>query len=114
MSKEFSLKKRWRVFTPEERAELVAEYERSGKTRAAFVRQHGISLASLSNWLREHRKKPAKDKAPVFQAVDLSGMMGGPQWTMEVVLPDGTAIRLGSERDAGLAERMIQVLRGPC
>ncbi len=82
------------------------------------MKKAGVSLASLSNWLREHRRKRRKplkkDAVPVFQSVDLSGVMGGPKWAAEMVLPDGSIVRLGAEVDVALAERVVRILRRAC
>lgn len=105
-----------RRFSVEERQEVVAEYERSGLTQAAFVERRGISLASLTNWLRAHRSKEAKalNKEVGFRAVDMSGLMERPKWTAEVVMPDGSVVRLGAEAKAALAVGLVKVLRRTC
>ena len=46
-----------RIFTPEQRAEFVRGYQQSGLRQREFAMQAGISLASLSNWLRRERRQ---------------------------------------------------------
>ena len=99
----------------EERKEIIAEYERSGLTQAKFVERHQISVATLSNWLRAHREdgKQSADKAVAFAPVDMSGVLGGPVWAAEVVMPGGALLRLASV-DGALTERLVKVLRRVC
>lgn len=44
---------RWR--TVEERKAIVREYRQGGKTQREFAQEAGISLATLTKWLREER-----------------------------------------------------------
>ena len=104
-----------RRFSLKESAEIIAEYESCGLTQREFVEKWGISLATLSNWLRVHREKHAKssDKAVGFEAVDMSRVLGGSRWAAEVVMPGGAILRLASV-DEALTERLVKVLRASC
>ncbi len=117
MNEESSSGGKRRHFTKEERCELVAKYERSGLTQRVFVEKHGMSLATLTNWLRVHRRNKVKtpSKEVGFRSVDLSGLLGGAQaWAAEVVLPDGSVVRLGSQVNATLAVGLVKLLRRAC
>jgi hypothetical protein len=47
-----------RVWTPRERREaLVAEFERSGMSGAAFARWAGIKYPTFANWLQRRRRE---------------------------------------------------------
>jgi len=69
-----------RRFTPLRRATLLSQYRRSDLTQRAFVQMHGLSLATLTNWLRRERqsgvKIPKRKSSPRFQAVNLAPMFG--------------------------------------
>lgn len=107
-----------RRFTPAERAGLVSRYQRSGLTQRAFVQQHGLSLATLTKWLRQGRQDqgqaPTRKVSPRFQPVDLSQMIGAPGWAAEVALPDGSTLRLSTHASTALVEGLLQTLRRPC
>jgi transposase-like protein len=102
-----------RRYSAQERAEIIAAYERSGLTQAVFVEKRGISLATLSNWLRAHRRKDkGATKEISFQSLDVKGLFAS-QWAAEVVMPNGSMLRLASV-DGALAERLTKVLRRAC
>jgi hypothetical protein len=102
-----------RRYSAKERTEIIAAYERSGLTQAVFVEKRGISLATLSNWLRAHRQKEkGATKEISFQPVDVKGMFAS-QWGAEVVMPNGSMLRLALV-DGALAERLVKVLRRAC
>jgi transposase-like protein len=101
-----------------DRGRLIEVYERSGLTQRAFVEKHGLSLATLTNWLREHRQRvdegSTREAVPGFHSVDLSRMIGGPSWAAEVVFADGTTLRLSSEAKLSLLQALLSTLRRPC
>lgn len=98
-----------------ERAQIIAEYEQSGLTQRGFAEGCGMSLATLTNWLRAHRRRDEKDggREVRFEAVDVRGMLGS-AWAAEVVMPNGSVLRVGAQVEAGLAERLMKALRGSC
>lgn len=102
-----------RRYSAQERAEIIAAYECSGLTQKMFVEKRGISLATLSNWLRAYRHKGKAATGQIrFQPVDLKGLFAS-QWAAEVVMPNGSMLRLASV-DGALAERLTRVLRRAC
>ena len=105
-----------RRFSSAARSRLLARYERSGLTQRGFVQQHGLSLATLTKWLRQERQRatPPRKISSAFQPVDLSGVLGAPSWTAEVVLPDGFILRLSAQASAALAGQLLEALRRPC
>lgn len=104
-----------RRFSVKERSEIVAEYEQSNLTQKAFVERHGISVATLSNWLRCHRPgQNGTSKGVGFQAVDVSRMFGVQRWVAEVVMRDGAVLRLGEQASLRMAEGLMRVLRRAC
>ena len=100
----------------EERGEIIAEYERSGLTQAKFVERRGISLASLSNWLRAHRQDGRKSagKEVAFAPVDINRVLGGSVWAAEVAMPNGITVRLGAQVNPELAQRLIKAAQRSC
>jgi hypothetical protein len=103
-------KKRQRRSTSAERAEIIAEFKRSGLTLLAFSRAHNIALSTLSKWL--YTKHKSKDSAPVlFKELRVSQppANGVIAWAIEIVSPDGMVIRF---REALPLDDLSLLLRG--
>lgn len=87
------------------RAQLLAAFERSGLSAAAFARQQGLNYTTFCNWRqRQGQAKPAPD----FVQVELPP----PSAPAELVLELGPCARLRIT-EAGqmeLAARLLQVL----
>jgi transposase-like protein len=80
-------RRRRRQTPPEQRAQLLAEFERSGLSAATFAREHGIGYSTLYSW----RRHPAPAAvAPGFVQVELPS---GPT-PVEVAVEIGTQIRM--------------------
>jgi hypothetical protein len=84
-------KKRQKRSTSAERAEILAEFQRSGLTRLAFSRAHNVALSTLSKWLynskhksKVHFKELRVTQTPIAAAI---------AWAVEIVSPDGLVIR---------------------
>ena len=74
---------------------MVEQFRRSGLTRAAFSRQYGIPLATLSWWLAKTKRASNLPAPVVFSEVRLAPPAVTPSnaWAMEVVAPSGLTIR---------------------
>ena len=71
--------------------EIMTQYERSGRSKAAFCRSQSISPSTFDVWYRKLRSKKAPQGfVEVKPVVETS--IGG--WTVEIELPDGTLARL--------------------
>lgn len=57
--------------TAEERARLLALFERSGQTHKQFCREHAVALSTLTFWLRQARQSAQGHSAAVL--VELPG-----------------------------------------
>lgn len=78
-----------------ERRQWVRRYERSGLSRAAFARQHGLGLSTLVRWQADHTLPvEALPEAPSFREVHLSPAIGSSPWVAEVQRPDGWVERV--------------------
>jgi transposase-like protein len=101
-----------RRFAPAERAGLLAGYHRSGLSQRDFVAQHGLSLATLTKWLRQERDGVnAASRSPLpFAEVPLAQVVGTARWAAEVVRPEGGTVRVA--HDAPLA--LVAQLLGAC
>jgi transposase-like protein len=109
---------------PARRAELLAEYERSGLSQAAFARRAGVRYPTFAHWVQERRRAggtvvttpavaAASSPRPRFVELRLPApppprsAPPGPELT--VTLPDGVVLR-GAEPSA-LAS-LVRALRG--
>ena len=90
--------------TATRRTQLVAAFERSGLSAAAFARQHHLRYTTFCNWRqRQGQAKPAPD----FVQVELPS----PSAPAELVLELGTGVRvrITEEGQIELAARLLQV-----
>ncbi len=80
--------------TPAQRAEIIDLFHRSGLSRIAFARSHGIAISTLSKWLTTENQAPKNASPVLFREVRLPAVPSSPvQWAMEVVGPDGLTVR---------------------
>ena len=107
-----------RVRTPRaRREELLAEYERSGLSQAAFARRAGVRYPTFAHWVQERRSAGygaavAPDAAPSPRFVELRLPTTPPPSTtateLSVTLPDGVVLR-GAEPSSLAA--LVRALR---
>ena len=94
------------------RSEILAAFDRSGLTAAAFARQHKLNYTTFSNWRCSRRAK--KTGAPGFVQVELAEPAG----TGEVVIELGSQarIRISAPQQIEMAARLLQKLNPlvPC
>jgi len=97
-------------FSPSERVGLLAAYHRSQLTQREFVAQHGLSLATLTKWLRSERAGatgPGPESVP-FAEVPLTQVLGAARWAAEIVRPDGRTVRLAHDAPSALVEQLLR------
>jgi transposase-like protein len=98
-----------RVRTPRSRREeLLAEYERSGLSQAAFARRAGVRYPTFAHWVQERRSvgeataaAPASSPSPRFVELRLRTTRppSATATELSVTLPDGVVLR-GTEPSA--------------
>jgi hypothetical protein len=89
------------------RTKLLAAFERSGLSAAAFARQHGLSYTTFCGW----RHRQARTHSPAFVQVELPPPPAPVDLTLE--LPGNVRLHLISTRQIELAARLIQALHTP-
>jgi transposase-like protein len=118
MKRQYSDLRTRRRRTPQQRAELLTQFRRSGLSQRDFVQSHGLGLSTLTKWLREERlsgvKPSERNGAVPFQEVNLRPQFGTTSWVAEVALADGAMLRLSAQADARWATDLLQTLRRPC
>jgi hypothetical protein len=90
---------------------ILARYDQSGLTQAAFCAREGLRFGTLVAWLGRRRKNGGcltEAKQSKFHELSLSSPPSLPGSNLEVSLPDGTVLRGAQASD--LAE-LIRLLR---
>lgn len=104
---------RRRRWTTEQKAEIVAEAERSGVAEAA--RRHGISRQNVYQWRRRQREQLAEESGvlvPVDVVVDERAFRpSGAAPRVEIDLRGGRRLRVPADLPAELIARLIVSLR---
>jgi transposase-like protein len=100
-SKGFERRRRRRT-SPNRRLELLAAFEDSGMSAAAFARQQGIGYTTFCGWRHRRAKAPP---APAFVEVEVSA----PAAAVEVWIELGAhaRLRLTSAAQVELAARFL-------
>ena len=94
--------------TATRRIQLLAEFERSGLSAAAFARQHRLHYTTFCNW--RQRQGPAKP-APDFVQVELSPPLAAVGLVLE--LGAGARVRITDARQIELAVHLLKALSVP-
>jgi len=90
-----------RIYTAQQREELVAAYAKSGLTQRAFAQREGLKYYTLVDWVFRAKHQPAK-AGPRFQELSLGAIVAPRSAVLEVKLPDGLIVR--GENTAAVAE----------
>ena len=118
----------WRL---EDKLRIVAEAEQPGAVLSAVARQHAISRNQLRQWRDQARRGALTAPAPVFMPVQVTARPLGPaaaasaaalpgapsdeaaatSGRIEVVLADGTLIRVEAGVSLAALRRVVAALR---
>jgi len=97
------------IIGAQRREELLAEYDASGLTQAAFARRAGINFHTLVAWLGRRRQSVVGAKPAMrFHEVSVAAVSTASTLPLEVSLPGGLVVRGGDART--LAE-LVRALR---
>lgn len=88
---------------PKRRADLLAAFDDSGLSAAAFARQHGLSYTTFCGWCQRWRKR-----LPEFVQVELPTPQ--PATGLVVELGEHARVRLSSSTQIDLAANLIRSL----
>lgn len=104
--------------TPQQRAELLTQFRRSGLSQRDVVQSHGLGLSTLTKWLRTECRTggqpPERNDSVTFQEVKLRPPLRPTGWAAEVALTDGVVLRLSAQADVAWATELFHALRRPC
>jgi transposase len=123
---------RRRIWTPEQKRDIVLESLEPGCSPIAVARRHGIGSGLLYTWRRqmvEGRLKAllpvspsfvpvaalpdgegAASAPPVPPAVSSAALAGGTPASIEIVLPDGVTVRVGATVDEAALRCVLTAL----
>jgi len=97
-----------RRLTSPQRQRLLARYHKGQFTQREFAARAGIGLSTLIKWLQQARTTGPPSVA--FQEVVLPGAAG--RWALEVVSPQGWALRLQTTAGAEMLGSLLRTLPG--
>ena len=98
--------RRWRRRTQaERRTQLLAAFDRSGLSAAAFTRQHGLNYTTFCGW---RQRRAAAKPSPGFVQVELPRPAIPAELVIE--LPARARIKITSAGQIELAARLLQAL----
>jgi len=112
-------RRRWSL---EEKQTIVAESLAANVSITAVARKHGIGTGQLYGWRHQLlSNRPAQ--AASFARAELVGeprrlsgpitpSPAGPSGEIEIVLPDGTSVRVDAQVDETALRRVLAALRG--
>ena len=76
--------------TESEWTSIVARQRESGLSLREFAKQHDVPVGSLQRW----RRRLSPSETADFVEVSPSSAPAAPEWQAEIVLPNGTILRL--------------------
>src|SRR5262249_53759222 len=91
--------------------ERLARFPASGLSAAAFCAQEGVSLASFYAWRRRLAQADPTHEQGTGPRL-LSVRVPTPRAALELVLPCGAILRLGSDSDLLLVRALVDALGG--
>jgi hypothetical protein len=106
-------------FNPQQRAELLKQFDCNPGTAREFAARHGLAASTLYRWQRRpHLLKPkpranAQPSPDLFKEVTISEVLGT-QWSGEVRLPDGIQLRWRDPASVATLQELLGYLRRPC
>jgi len=103
-----SFRRGWRRTSAERRSQLLAAFDRSGLSAAAFARQQGLNYTTFCGW--RHRRAETHP-APAFVQVELPSAPVPAELVIELAAP--ARMRITSDRQIELAARLLQALNIP-
>ena len=112
-------------FTANQRRSLLDAFESSGLSASGFAAQHGIKYTTFANWVQKRRvdRSDASPSRIVFPAKPLllaevsceeACLPPAGSATLEVCLPGGVRLVIGSSVQVPLAAALIRELSRPC
>jgi transposase-like protein len=102
----------------EERARLLALFERSGQTHKQFCREHEVALSTMTFWLRQARQSTRSRSAGVLVEVpgSVATLDSPPDATLlstgsvDIRLPNRVELRVSAGTDSAWVNQLLREL----
>jgi transposase-like protein len=102
----------------EERARLLALFERSGQTHKQFCREHEVALSTMTFWLRQARQSARSRSAGVLVEVPGSvatldsprGVALLSRGSVDIRLPNRVELSVSAGTDSAWVSRLLREL----
>ena len=99
--------------TPDERADLVAAYHKSGLTRREYAARKGLSLSCLGIWLRKARAGTKSTVPPTFIRLPVGLTVGGdPRPAYRIGFPCGHSVEVSAGFQPDELRELFRLVRG--
>ena len=97
------------LISPERRAYLLEEFDRSGMTGAGFARHYGIKYTTFAHWIRMRKRanrsaKTGSDKKFLLITSETPSSNSG----VVIDLPHGAKVSVTTEREAQLVGILLR------
>lgn len=113
MAENVAMKPRTRVtWTPAERGEWLALFEKSGLTAADFCRDNGLSPATLSFWLRQQGPQTGEEAALVEVPMPALSPVSSSNTAVTMHLPSGVRLEILAGADPVWLAQLLRALLG--
>jgi len=107
--------------TPERRAAILAEFDRSGLSAAQFAKLAGINYSTFAQWVQRHRR-PRLSRKPAGHALRLLEAIVAPTAQsparaaepLRLHLPGGGQLEVTSPAHVPLVAALLQALAARC
>ena len=117
--KRSSPKTQRRRYTDSERQKIITEYKTSNSSQACIATRHGISKATIQNWLRAHRESRAKEKPQkllpvrIFDSVCREASCSSER-AFEITLKSNRQLRVPPGFDSTEVGILVKILEETC
>lgn len=107
---------RRRAWTPEQKAEIVADSNRSGASVSAVARRHGLTPQQLFGWRRDARRQaegpaPVPAFVPVVVEADAVMPTSGPELHLIEVVIGAVTVRIPRGVDSTTLEAVVRAIK---
>lgn len=108
--------------SPEQREQILDEYERSGLTGPKFAALCGVKYQTFAAWLarrksqrQTHPQQPVRKAAPQVRWLEASVQPAKASTAgLLLQLPGGVQARLSNQEQIALAAALVRALEKPC
>jgi transposase-like protein len=99
----------------EQRRVVLAEFERSGMSAAAFAQRTGLKYSTFAAWVQRYRrtKRPVR-KSPLRLLEAVTAQPAPVVIALQLQLPGGARLEISEASQIPLAAALLSALEKPC